>query len=75
MAGQTRNVQTVPLGDGWANKVDGIQVGGIFRTQEEAAAEGRNLALQNRSEHSIHGEDGRIREKNSYGNDSTDIRG
>ena len=75
MAGQNRDVQTVPVGDGWANKVDGMQVGGVFRTQQEAAAAGRDLATQNRSEHTIHGQDGKIREKNSYGTDPREIRG
>lgn len=75
MAGQQKDVQTVPLGDGWVNKVDGAQVGETFRTEETAAAAGRQLAMQNRSEHLIHGKDGKIREKTSYGNDPRDIRG
>ena len=75
MAGQNRDVQTVPVGDGWANKVGGMQVGGVFRTEKEAAAAGRELATQNRSEHTIHGQDGKIRSKNSYGTDPRDIRG
>lgn len=75
MAGQSRDVQTVPMGDGWANKVGGMQVGEVFRTQEEATTAGRQLATQNRSEHTIHGQDGKIKEKNSYGTDPRDIRG
>lgn len=75
MAGQERNVQTVPMGDGWANKVGGMQIGETFRTQEAAVAAGRQLAMQSRAEHSIHGTDGKIREKNSYGNDPRDSRG
>ena len=75
MAGQTKDVQTVPLGDGWVNKVDGMQIGETFRTEEAAATAGRQLAMQNRSEHLIHGKDGKIREKRSYGNDPREIRG
>ncbi len=75
MAGQQMDVHTVALGDGWVNKVGGTQVGEIFRTQEAAAAAGRDVARQNRSEHSIHAKDGTIREKNSYGSDSPSIRG
>lgn len=75
MAGQQKDVQTVPLGDGWVNKVGGIQVGATHKTEETAAAAGRQLAMQNKSEHSIHGKDGKIREKKSYGNDPRDIRG
>jgi len=75
MPGQDRDVHTVTLGDGWANKVGGTQVGGTHRTQETAIEAGRVLAMQNRSEHSIHTKDGKIREKNSYGNDPRSIRG
>ena len=75
MAGQQQDVQTVPLGDSWVNKVGGAQIGEPFKTQEAASAAGRQLAIQNRSEHVIHGQDGKIREKTSYGNDPRDIRG
>jgi hypothetical protein len=75
MSGQNTEVQTVSLGDGWANKVGGIEVGGVYRTQEEAIAAGRQLAMQNHSEHTVHGKDGKIREKTSYGNDPREIRG
>lgn len=75
MASPDRNVQTVPIGDGWGNKVGGTQVGETFRTQDAAVEAGRQLAMQNRGEHSIHGTDGKIREKNSYGNDPRDSRG
>lgn len=75
MAGLQRDVQTVPMGDSWVNKVDGAQIGEPFRTQEAAAAAGRLLAKENQSEHVIHGTDGKIREKTSYGNDPREIRG
>ncbi len=75
MAGQARDVQTVALGDGWVNKVGGTQVGGTHKTQEAAIVAGRLLATQNRSDHTIHGKDGKIREKTSYGNDPRSIRG
>lgn len=75
MAGQARDVHTVALGDGWINKVGGTQVGGTHRTQETAIEAGRVLATQNRSEHSIHGKDGTIREKKSYGTDPRSIPG
>jgi hypothetical protein len=75
MAGQQKDVQTVPLGDGWVNKVGGMQIGETFKTQEAAATAGRQLAMQNQSEHLIHGMDGKIREKKSYGNDPREIRG
>jgi hypothetical protein len=76
MAGHERDVHTVPLGDGWVNMVGGAQIGGTHRTQEAAIEAGRALAMQNRSEHTIHGQDGKIREQNSYGygHDPRDIR-
>jgi Uncharacterized protein conserved in bacteria (DUF2188) len=75
MATQSRDVQTVPMGDGWINKVGGAQVGPTHRTEEVAVAAGRLLARANGSEHTIHGKDGTIKQKNSYGNDPRDIRG
>lgn len=38
-------------------------------TQSEAIKVARDIAINNKSELIIHGENGRIREKNSYGND------
>jgi len=75
MTAQEKNVQTVPTGGNWVNKVGGSQVGPAFPTQEAAVAEGRVLAMQNHSEHVIHGTDGQIRDKQSYGNDPREIRG
>jgi hypothetical protein len=75
MSPQNGDVQTVAIGDTWVNKVGGMQVGSAFRTQGEAVQAGRQLAMQNRSEHTIHGQDGKIREKTSYGNDPRSIPG
>lgn len=38
-------------------------------TQSEAIKIARDIAINNKSEVVIHGQNGRIREKNSYGND------
>ena len=38
-------------------------------TQAEAKVIARDLAIKNKSEMVVHGKDGRIREKKSYGND------
>lgn len=75
MANQNRDVQTVAMGDAWVNKVGGAQVGGTYRTQAEAIDAGKQLAMQGKSEHTIHGADGKIREKTSYGNDPRSIQG
>jgi ketosteroid isomerase-like protein len=47
----------------------------VFKTQAEAIAAGRKIAQNQSSELVIHGRDGRIREKNSYGNDPRNIKG
>jgi Uncharacterized protein conserved in bacteria (DUF2188) len=38
-------------------------------TQSEAIDVGRNIAQRDKTELSIHGRDGKIRQKDSYGND------
>jgi hypothetical protein len=53
-----------PDGNGWTNSD-----GSTFRTQKDAINAGRDLARRLGTEHLIHGRDGRIRERNSYGND------
>lgn len=71
------DVHTVPNpnGSGWINKVGGRPTGTAHRTQETAADAGRAIARQQKSEHAIHGRDGTIREKNSYGPDKHPPRG
>jgi hypothetical protein len=65
-----RPIHTVPHGDGWANRREGSRrVSRTFGTQREAIAAGREAARRDRTEHVVHGRDGRIRERNSYGND------
>jgi ketosteroid isomerase-like protein len=70
------NVHVVPEGDEWAVKEEGAQrAARRFATQEEAAEAGRQLAQRNHSELLIHGRDGQIRARNSYGNDPHPPRG
>jgi hypothetical protein len=40
-----------------------------YKTQAEAITAGRKLARLRHTEHVIHGRDGQIRARNSYGND------
>ena len=42
---------------------------GNFNTQKEAFERAREIAINNRQEVAIHGRNGRIREKHSYGDD------
>ncbi len=41
----------------------------LFETQKEAIKYGRELAVKQKAELVIHGENGKIRDKDSYGND------
>lgn len=59
----------------WVNSVDGVDVSPLHFTQHAAIAAGRSIAMANRSEHTITDEQGRIREKNSYGGDPFPPRG
>lgn len=60
----------VSTNKGWAVKKVGSQKAtGVFTTQKSAVEAARNLAIKQRTEVFVHGRDGRIRERNSYGND------
>ena len=64
------NLHVVQHENGWAVKEAGSeQVLSIHPTQREAIDAGRNIARCQRSELIIHGRDGRIRERSTYGND------
>lgn len=57
-------------GGGWAVKNSGaLRASRTFGTQAEAIAYGRDAAKSSQSELYIHGRDGTIKNKNSYGND------
>ena len=68
MAG--KNKQVVRNGDQRKVKQENAQRRyGKFITQQEAFERAREIAIKNGQEVAIHGLDGRIREKHSYGND------
>jgi hypothetical protein len=71
----SRNVHVVPSDGGWNVRVEGGARIAHFQTQGEAIDAGRRLARGNRSEHIIHGRDGRIRQRDSYGRDPFPPRG
>ena len=60
-------VHTVPA-PGWWNVMDG-KVLSKHRHKEQAVEAGREIARKVEVEHTIHLENGKIGEKNSYGND------
>jgi hypothetical protein len=54
----------------WAVRAEGSErVTSIHDTQAEAIDAGRRIAMEQKVELIIQGEDGQIRERNSYGND------
>ena len=74
--GEKPEVFTVPHGDGWANRRAGAdRVSRKYRTKDEARQAGRKTAQRERTEHIIQNRDGKISERNSYGNDPHPPRG
>lgn len=68
MAGKNQHV--VPHTSGWAVKGAGnSQATRVHETQSQAITHARSIAQNQRSEMLIHGSNGQIRERNSYGND------
>lgn len=65
-----RNVHVVKHERGWAVKREkSSRASKVFDTQKEAEAYARELAKKDGVERLTHGRDGRIRSKDSYGND------
>ena len=74
MAGKNQHV--VPHADGWAVRGAGSQrASRVFDTQREAIGRGREISRNQGSELLIHGRDGRIRERDSHGDDTNPPRG
>ena len=66
--GKNQHVVTHP--DGWAVKGEGNErATSIHSTQTEAIEAAREIARNQQSELLIHGRDGQIRARDSYGND------
>ncbi|MGR6329579.1 DUF2188 domain-containing protein [Sphingomonas sp. XXL09] len=60
----------VPNAGGWGVKKAGAsRASSVHTTQAEAIAAATQIARNQKTELYIHGRDGRIRERNSYGND------
>jgi hypothetical protein len=70
----SKDVHVSKKGDGWKVTVGGQEVGEPLRTQKEAIDAAKPLAQREQSELVIHGEDGKIRSKDSYGEDSRSRR-
>jgi hypothetical protein len=70
------NIHVVPSGAEWAVKREGDDEPlSVHLSQEEAETAGRAHARADNVEFELHGKDGRIRQKASYGNDPRDVPG
>lgn len=70
------DVETFHDNNMWGNRIEGEgPTGDFFENKEPAVAAGRELAKERGVEHIIHNLDGRIGERNSYGNDPRDVAG
>jgi len=60
----------VPSDGKWSvRKAGSARASGVYDTQQEAVEQARKIAQNQQTELYIHGRDGRIRERNSYGQD------
>jgi Uncharacterized protein conserved in bacteria (DUF2188) len=60
----------MPSGDRWSVRKAGAErASGTFKTKPEAVQRGREIARNQGTELYIHGKDGRIQTRNSYGRD------
>lgn len=65
-----KNQHVVPHSDGWAVKGAGnSRASSVHPTQAEAISKARSAAINNQSEMLVHGRNGQIRARNSYGSD------
>ena len=65
-----KNIHTVPHEKGWANKREGQEKPiSVHKTKIEADKAAVFVAKKDKVEHIIHGKDGKIQDKDSYGND------
>lgn len=71
-----KNQHVVPKGDNWAVRgASNEKVTKIVPTQKEAIKIARDIAINQGSEMFIHGENGQIRERNTYGKDNFPPKG
>ena len=70
------NQHVVPYEGNWAVKSEGnSEPTSIHRTQAEAFEQARENAKKEKSELYLHGRNGKIRARNSYGNDPRSSKG
>lgn len=65
-----KNQHVVKHPEGWAVRGEGNKrVSAVTKTQKDAIAKAKQIAVTQQSELLVHGRNGKIRERNSYGND------
>lgn len=65
-----RNQHVVPLGNGWAVKSAGAERATVITSkQSDAIFVAKDIAKNNHAELIVHGKDGKIRNRKSYGHD------
>ena len=71
----SKGQHVVPNNGQWSVRRSGSErASKVFGTQDEAIEYARRLAQNQQTELYIHGRDGRIRERNSYGGDRSQPR-
>lgn len=65
-----KNQHVVPVGDKWGVRGEGnTKLTSVFDKKSDALAAGRGIAINQKTELVIHGKDGRIQDKDSFGSD------
>ena len=71
-----KNQHVVSEGERWAVKAEGAsEPFAVFKTQSEAWEKAKSIARKERSEALLHGKDGQIRARNTYGSDPRRSKG
>lgn len=73
--GKDQHVTRRPDGSWQVIGVNNIKATAVTKTQKDAIDIGKGIAKNQHSELVIHNTEGKIREKNSYGNDSCPPKG
>jgi hypothetical protein len=69
-SGKKAPIHVEPHKDGWAvEREGGARALSVHQRQSDAEQVGRQAARRDQTEFYLHGRDGQIREKDSYGND------
>jgi hypothetical protein len=76
MGAMGKNQHVVSHGDRWAVMEEGAaEPFAVFKTQSEAWERAKSIARKERAEALLHGRDGQIRTRNTYGHDPSRHKG